>query len=335
MLWRLEILLVLSFFSCALEKANKKENYVENKDEITSEKFNTEPEKTGIQKILVFGDSGTGDEAQFRVADGMKQACMRDGCDFALMLGDNFYDSGVKSADDNLFVERFLNPYGPLNIIFHVVLGNHDYAVGSKDLLAKFRGYGNADAQVEYSKKSEIWSMPAKYYNFTEGKTEFFALDSTRFDQEQLKWLENKLSTSKAANKIVMAHHPIRSYGFHGDTEILVKDVLPLLCRYKVDAYVSGHDHGLQIIKEEQCPLTHIISGASAKNDGIGHHKKKAKLGHPYLKGKKSVYSHSGLGFMRLEIMPELLKIIVYGENGEELYDTELKKNNLESTEQN
>lgn len=42
---------------------------------------------------------------------------------------------------------------------------------------------------------------------------------------------------------VVCGHYPVFSVGGHGDTEELLSDLLPLLKRYKVDAYLSGHDH--------------------------------------------------------------------------------------------
>lgn len=38
----------------------------------------------------------------------------------------------------------------------------------------------------------------------------------------------------------VAGHFPLRSGGEHGDTPELLADVLPLLQRYQVDAYLSG-----------------------------------------------------------------------------------------------
>jgi tartrate-resistant acid phosphatase type 5 len=42
---------------------------------------------------------------------------------------------------------------------------------------------------------------------------------------------------------IVCGHYPVFSVGSHGDTDELLVNLLPLLQQYKVDAYLSGHDH--------------------------------------------------------------------------------------------
>ena len=40
-----------------------------------------------------------------------------------------------------------------------------------------------------------------------------------------------------------MGHYPIRSAGEHGDTDSLLKNLLPILTKYNVQAYFNGHDH--------------------------------------------------------------------------------------------
>lgn len=312
------IILLSLCFSCSNEDSA---NFV------PSTKYEPVKSTPHAKKILVFGDSGTGDANQFTVAKGMQVACRRNGCDFALMLGDNFYESGVKNVDDPQFQEKFEIPYGPLKIDFYAILGNHDYAEAfTGEFIKNWFGYGNAKAQIEYSKKSPLWKMPSEYYSFTEGDIQFFGLDTTRFTPAQLGWLKLKLKESKARFKIVYAHHPIRTYGLHAKDESTIKlaqDLLPVLCEYKVDAYLAGHDHSLQIINEKTCPLLHVISGAAAKNDG-GSLMKQAKAvikGIDYLKGEDLIWARNGLGFVRLEITYESLKVIGYNENGERLYE--------------
>ena len=42
---------------------------------------------------------------------------------------------------------------------------------------------------------------------------------------------------------LVVGHYPIFSRGEHGDISELKEYLLPLLIQYKVNAYLSGHDH--------------------------------------------------------------------------------------------
>jgi acid phosphatase len=110
--------------------------------------------------------------------------------------------------------------------------------------------------------------MPARAYTFTENtgdgaRVQFFVLDTTPFldtyrsilsrtnvagqdPAAQKAWLGGELAGSTADWKIVVGHHPIRSCGPHGDSAELVRDILPLLKRHGVAAYLNGHEHGLE-----------------------------------------------------------------------------------------
>ena len=109
---------------------------------------------------------------------------------FVISTGDNFYPDGVKSVDDTQWVTSFEDVYHapPLMIPWHITLGNHDH-------------HGNISAQVDYTKLSSRWRLPANYYKHTQLLTEgqsadFFHLDTTSIIERypskdpQLVWLE-------------------------------------------------------------------------------------------------------------------------------------------------
>jgi len=48
--------------------------------------------------FILLGDSGTGKDPQFKVAESIKQTCAVNQCDFALGLGDNIYEVGPWST---------------------------------------------------------------------------------------------------------------------------------------------------------------------------------------------------------------------------------------------
>ena len=208
-------------------------------------------------KILVFGDSGTGDEIQFKVARAMKDFCARQGCHLALMLGDNIHPAGVSSVNDPQFIEKFEKPYAGLGLPIFAILGEHDW--GRKGNMY------NWQAQIDYTKKSKTWRMPSDVYSLTVGDIKIIALNTNSFQVSKIQkaWLKKGLEESKARWNLVMGHKPIFSYGYHGDTDFLIEDVLPLLCG-KVDLYLSAHEHKQQVLKAE-CGLPLVVSGSAGK----------------------------------------------------------------------
>jgi len=93
------------------------------------------------------------------------------------------------------------------------------------------------------------------------------AAERIRAGGEQLEWLEGVLFTSKADWLIVCGHYPVFSGGEHGSTPSLVSRVRPLLEKYGVDAYLSGHDHTLQHLSEGG--VEYYVSGNGALNGEV------------------------------------------------------------------
>jgi hypothetical protein len=184
-------------------------------------------------RFAVIGDSGTGEAAQFEVAQKMESYRKAVGFDFVLMLGDNIY--GGHSAGD--FERKFEQPYKPLldaGVKFYASLGNHDDP-NEERLYKPFNMNGE------------------RYYNFKKGNVEFFALDSTYMDPRQLDWLEKGLRNSSADWKICFFHHPLYSDGkFHGPDTNLRSQLAPLFLKYGVNVVLSGHEHVYERIKPEQ-----------------------------------------------------------------------------------
>lgn len=223
-----------------------------------------------VLRFIAVGDVGTGASGQRAVADAMALTADRDSMAFVLLLGDNFYESGVSSVVDPQWNTKFEEVYHhpSLQIPFLAVLGNHDHRT-------------DPDAQVEYTTHSARWTMPARYYSrsFTIDDSttlELFCLDTrpmAYLDEEepgngwktQLHWLDSVLVVSQATWKIVAGHHPLYSNGNHGGNAVLVSLLEPLFVRHGVDAYVAGHDHDLQLLKPVH-GVHHIVSGAGGKH---------------------------------------------------------------------
>jgi len=64
---------------------------------------------------------------------------------------------------------------------------------------------------------------------------------------KQLHWVDSVLASSHERWKIAIGHHPIYHSGFFsGNTTELIDQLNPILKKYKVDFYFSGHVHTFQ-----------------------------------------------------------------------------------------
>lgn len=231
----------------------------------------------GVVRFVAFGDQGEGNEAQQMVANAAEVVCAERGCDFALLLGDNFYDVGVTSEMDQQFTDKFETIYEGLDMRFYVVLGNHDYGTLANDWV---RG----NYQVEYTQFSDKWYLPHYWYTFSSesGQTQFFAFDTSRMMWnhdvgDQREWLANELVPSTASWKVAFAHHPYLSSGEHGNAgnyEGLdwlpfvngehVKEAIEDFVCGNAQIYISGHDHDREVF-DPVCGTYFFVSGASSK----------------------------------------------------------------------
>ena len=230
--------------------------------------------------FLAVGDWGRdGTQHQQDVANRMGEVAQRTGSRFTVSVGDNFYSSGVETMHDAQWRTSFEEVYTApsLQTPWYLALGNHDYR-------------GNPQAQVDYTATSRRWRMPARYFSQSFAASDglpidLFVIDTSptvkRYDSirehdqlranvesqnvpAQLRWLDSALARSRAAWKIVAAHHPVFSGGSgHGSTPELIADMKPLLERHGVQMFLSGHDHDLQHIVVG--PVTYICTGAGSE----------------------------------------------------------------------
>jgi tartrate-resistant acid phosphatase type 5 len=277
--------------------------------------------------FLVIGDWGRcGEYYQTEVAAQLAKASVSSDAAFIISTGDNFYPKGVAGVDDPLWNKSYENVYHQFSLQkdWYVVLGNHDYKI-------------NPQAEVDYSKKSARWQMPARYYSVKipiEGdstqKILFVFLDTnplidkyysdseygrqvkTQDTSAQKKWLVKILSENDPTVrwKFVVGHHPLYTSGKRiksPETFQFRKSIKGILDKYKVDAYICGHEHQLEYIKPEGY-TQYFISGSGSEARSV-----KGNL-------PESKFKASDHGFMVFSVTAQKIKVQVINWEGKILY---------------
>ena len=202
------------------------------------------PNNAGTVKFAVIGDNGTGDAAQYQVAEQMVKSRQRFPFDLVLMLGDNFY--GAQKPSD--LVMKFERPYKLLldvGVRFQAALGNHD-----------------EPDSVNYP---PLNMGGQRYYSFARGNVRFVVLDTNSLDPKQAQWLETTLREAREAWKISYFHHPLySSAGRHGASIDIRLRLEPLLMKYGVNVVFSGHDHVYERLKPQK-GITYFVCGSGGK----------------------------------------------------------------------
>jgi hypothetical protein len=263
-------------------------------------------------RILAFGDFGSGSPHQMRVAAAMRRYAADHPVDFGITLGDNFYPSGLASPSDRRWIRRWETPYGPLGIRFYATLGNHDY-----------RDSASPAGEMERSRYSRSWCLPRRFYTYTAGPAQLFALDTVPIEngaasaERQLDWLRQALRQSRSRWKIVYGHHPVYTAGEHGGRvgylPRLKERLLPILKERKVDLYLAGHEHDLEVLKPEG-GVVFAVSGGGGKDL------------RPLESNRCQAWAASAYGFTVLEAAGEELAVRFFDAEGRRLYDLSWKK---------
>lgn len=141
------------------------------------------------------------------VARAMDESCRRDGCRFAVMVGDNIYPDGATRGDDGIsdarrFEDMLDRPFARLGagtdgFTIYSMLGNHDWRHSREAALA----------QQAWLDAHPHFTMPGLFYRAVpeglDGEVEIFVIDtemllaSTEVRQDQLDADGNELDTGK------------------------------------------------------------------------------------------------------------------------------------------
>ena len=194
---------------------------------------------------------------------------------FIISSGDFFHNDGVKSVEDSLWplmtAKIFASPFMKVDVF--PIDGNHEYI-------------GNPQAPVDYSAINPHWKMEARNYSFVKKidsltSVRFVMIDTSPFveryksdpkyhsvnlqdPKKTVVWLDSVLQTSHEQWKVVVGHHPVFTSDFgQGSTYELIKYVEPLLEKYKVDLYFSGHIHKFEHVQRNGMDYFSTSNGGS------------------------------------------------------------------------
>lgn len=205
--------------------------------------FHTNKDETNPEfSFVVFGDSGTGGQDQYDIANRIKAISP----ELGLHSGDVIYPGGeAENFDPNYFV-----PYNYIlkNICIFPSIGNHDIVTnnGAPYLDAFFLPRNNPE-------------NTERYYSFDYGNAHFIALDvvSSPYDNgsAQYNWLESDLANTNKTWKFAFFHYPPYSSSFHGSDLNVRRELSPLFEKYNVDMVFSGHDHDY----ERTIPINGVV----------------------------------------------------------------------------
>lgn len=210
------------------------------------------PPHAGVLRIAVVGDTGEGSD---RVARGIANLHARTPLDAIVITGDAFYPCGPRSATDPQWSRvRALSQVG---VPLFPVLGNHDFC-----------GTSVPDTQIG-STAVPHWQFPARQYVVESTLAELLMLDTTPYasgrSSDAADAVRHGFASPKTIWRIAAGHHPVVSSGYHGHfpraEHRRMVTLEPLMKRAKVDLYICGHDHHLELIDGQP---RFLISGAGS-----------------------------------------------------------------------
>jgi hypothetical protein len=261
--------------------------------------------------IIVIGDWGKEGEGLQDVSMQMAEVAEYLNVSFILAAGDNIYENGVDSIDDpawDVYTENFNQP--SLQIPWYVCAGNHDH-------------YGNVQVEVDYTDVDDRWTMPNFFFTFKKAiNGDGDSLGIVIFDSErlqlnpdelgQLQWIDSVSTQLESPWKIMMGHHPLYSYGYHGSNPTMQTLIEDILYDNHYDLYVAGHDHDMQHIQTTGY-TDFFIAGSTGKI-------------RPTESGPLSLFSLSEYGFLTLRLSKHKLECYFVTRTGDVVYSYKKEK---------
>jgi len=205
----------------------------------------------GTLRIAVVGDTGNGSAA---VARGISALHAQSPFDAIVLTGDTFYPCGVSSISDPRW--SVATPLTAIGAPVYEILGNHDYCGSSKHEAQRDTPLAN-------------WNFPATQYTLRSPLADFVMIDTTPlaygYNTAAMDAVRNGFASSRAHWRIVVGHHSIVSSGWHGrfpkDQHARMLTLIRPMQDAKVDLYLCGHDHHLELLDTNPRML---VSGAGS-----------------------------------------------------------------------
>lgn len=232
------------------------------------------------KNILIANDLGrNGYYLQKPIAEQMGKLAENIDIEFIAALGDIHHFDGVASVSDPLWMTNYelIYAHPELMIDWKSICGNHEYR-------------GNTQAVLDYTNISRRWSAPSKYYSEiveleNNQKAVLLFIDTTPLiskyrkesdsypdaikqdNKRQLAWMDSTLQANKDAKwKIVMGHHPVyaQTKKSEGERIDLQKQLVPIMERNGVNAYLCGHIHNFQHIKPKSSKINYFVNSSGS-----------------------------------------------------------------------
>lgn len=297
--------------------------------------------------VLLIGDWGGDSDSspitstETAVIKGMVKTKTEKNSQMVLLLGDNFYSSGVSSSTAaTRFKSGFENAFSDAawdQMPFYALCGNHDHR-------------GSTSEQTQYTGKgSGRWNMPSLNYNIDRTLPDGKTLRIVMFDSVELvgqnyfdeggaqveepppnetqfgdasanwAWIEDQLKSWDGDYLFTAAHYPVHSGCSHGSV-LRGKSHDTYMTTYNVNGHLAGHDHCLMHIEEGT--QQHVLTGAGADNwYSWSSSRVQSEADVKWYMASGNTNNHRG-GYTGLTFNSEGGHFTYYGENGDVLYES-------------